>query len=301
MDSEINMDLVSIVIITYNSAEYIIETLESAKKQTYKNVELIISDDASKDNTLEICENWIAENKTEFVSTSIIRAIKNTGIPANCNRGVKAANGQWIKIIAGDDILLPGCIQDNIDFTQRNKEADIVMSNLVAFLDQTHPKEIVGIVKPKRPMFWASLVSSQAQYEAMLLEFCGNTPSFFTSKHVFLKVSFDEQFPYIEDYPFALNATKNGFRFLYNDKDTVMYRKRNNSVVHGSDQTLFGDFHEKSLAFNKIYRYPTLPSKRRKFEEFEYKRKRILNQLALNKNNILCRVVNKLSSYLNPY
>lgn len=293
--------LVSIVVITYNSADFVIETLESAKSQTYKNIELIISDDSSKDNTLEVCEKWLAENKNEFVSSTIVRAPKNSGIPANCNRGINAANGEWIKIIAGDDILLPGCIQDNINFTSTNQGAKIVFSNLVAFLDQTDPKEIVGTIKPQNPAFWSSLTSPEEQYKEMLIKFCGNTPSFFTSADVFLKVSFDEQFPFIEDYPFALNATKNGFMFLYQDKDTVMYRKRNNSVVHGSDQTLFGDFHEKSLSFNKMYRYPALPVKRRKFEEFEYQRKRILNQLALNKNNILCRIVNKLSSYLNPY
>ncbi len=51
--------LVSIVVITYNSAKFILETLESSKAQTYKNIELIISDDCSTDNTVEICQQWI--------------------------------------------------------------------------------------------------------------------------------------------------------------------------------------------------------------------------------------------------
>ena len=51
--------LVSVVIITYNSEKTIIETLESIKNQTYKNIELIISDDFSKDNTVEICKQCI--------------------------------------------------------------------------------------------------------------------------------------------------------------------------------------------------------------------------------------------------
>ena len=50
----INNPLVSVVVITYNSASTIIETLDSIREQSYKNIELIISDDCSKDNTVDI-------------------------------------------------------------------------------------------------------------------------------------------------------------------------------------------------------------------------------------------------------
>ena len=98
--------LVSISVITYNSSKYVIETLDSAKAQTYQNIELIISDDCSTDNTVEICKNWINDNKERFVRTELITVKKNTGISPNCNRANNAANGEWIKEIAGDEIEL---------------------------------------------------------------------------------------------------------------------------------------------------------------------------------------------------
>ena len=98
--------LVSIIVITYNSSKYVLETLESAKAQTYQNIELIVSDDCSIDNTVEICKEWIEKDKERFVRTELITAEKNTGIPANCNRGVKAAQGEWVKLIAGDDMII---------------------------------------------------------------------------------------------------------------------------------------------------------------------------------------------------
>lgn len=67
-----NKPLVSIVVTTYNSSKYVLETLESVKAQTYKNIELIISDDYSLDNTVEICKKWITENSDRFVNTKII-------------------------------------------------------------------------------------------------------------------------------------------------------------------------------------------------------------------------------------
>lgn len=55
--------LVSVIVITYNSAKYVLETLESIRVQSYQNIELIISDDCSKDNTIDICRNWIGKMK----------------------------------------------------------------------------------------------------------------------------------------------------------------------------------------------------------------------------------------------
>ncbi|MBH2024900.1 MAG: glycosyltransferase, partial [Flavobacteriales bacterium] len=80
--------LVSVVVITYNSSKYVMETLESVKAQTYENIELIISDDGSTDHTIEMCRVWLAQNNNRFPKTKLLTVEENTGIPANCNRGV---------------------------------------------------------------------------------------------------------------------------------------------------------------------------------------------------------------------
>ena len=80
--------LVSIIVITYNSSKYVLETLESAYNQTYQNIELIISDDCSTDDTVEVCKKWVDEHKDRFVRSEIITTPVNTGIPVNCNRGL---------------------------------------------------------------------------------------------------------------------------------------------------------------------------------------------------------------------
>ena len=118
-EDALEQPLVSIIVITYNSSKYVLETLESAKAQTYQNIELIVSDDCSTDNTVEICREWIEKNKKRFLRTELITSEKNTGIPANCNRGVKAAQGEWVKLIAGDDILCNNCIEANIEYAKK--------------------------------------------------------------------------------------------------------------------------------------------------------------------------------------
>ena len=108
--------LVSVVVLTYNSSKTVLETLNSIAAQTYKNIELIISDDCSKDDTLKKCKKWELKNKQRFTQIIIIRSNQNTGTAANGNRGANAANGEWLKFIAADDVLLPNCVHSNIDY-----------------------------------------------------------------------------------------------------------------------------------------------------------------------------------------
>jgi alpha-1,3-rhamnosyltransferase len=82
--------LVSVRVITYNSSKTVIETLDSIYNQTYPNIELIISDDCSKDDTVAICREWVNQHKERFARTEILTVPQNTGVSANINRSEKA-------------------------------------------------------------------------------------------------------------------------------------------------------------------------------------------------------------------
>ena len=131
--------LVSVFVITYNSSRFVLEALESIKNQTYKHIELIISDDCSTDSTVDLCKNWIEKNKERFVNSTIITVSANTGVSANCNRAVTAAKGNWLKGIAGDDVLLPNCIQDNVNYILQNPAVFFVQSKNI-LIDEASQK-----------------------------------------------------------------------------------------------------------------------------------------------------------------
>ena len=92
--------LVSICVITYNSSKTVLSTLESIKAQSYSNIELVISDDCSPDNTVEIVQQWLEENKSWFIRTELITVEKNTGVTGNVNRSCKNTQGKYVKPIA---------------------------------------------------------------------------------------------------------------------------------------------------------------------------------------------------------
>ncbi|MCG2794061.1 MAG: glycosyltransferase family 2 protein [Weeksellaceae bacterium] len=99
--------LVSICIPTFNGERYLQEALNSVKAQTYKNFEVIISDDDSKDKTLDICRKF--QSEVDF--PVFIYHHTPAGIGANWNNCVQHANGEYIKFLFQDDILDERCLE----------------------------------------------------------------------------------------------------------------------------------------------------------------------------------------------
>lgn len=97
--------LVSILIPTYNRAEYLEAAIESALAQTYSNFELIIHDDASTDNTSQILRPFRSHPRVR-----IIRTARNHGMIGGWNYLQAQANGEYLKFLASDDLLEPDCL-----------------------------------------------------------------------------------------------------------------------------------------------------------------------------------------------
>lgn len=102
--------LVSICIPTYNGEKYLEEALNSAASQTYKNIEIIVSDDQSTDRTLEICRQF----KEKSATPVYIHSHTPNGIGANWNYCIENAHGEYIKFLFQDDILENTCIEKQL-------------------------------------------------------------------------------------------------------------------------------------------------------------------------------------------
>lgn len=231
---ELKQPLISIIVITYNSSRYVLETLESVKEQTWKNIELIITDDCSTDNTLEICNEWVEHNKNRFVRTEIISVQRNTGIPSNCNRGVKNSCGQWIKLIAGDDILLKTCIEVNLEYVSKNSDAKFVVSELLEindngrFIKNKKEKDI----KEKMLRYFFHAKTAQAQLKAYVRwPVFLNAPSFFINKQLLIDIDyFDEDYKIFDDMPLIYRVNTYGTTIHFNNEPTIKYRIHDKAI-----------------------------------------------------------------------
>lgn len=218
--------LISVVVISYNSEKFIHDTLDSILQQTYPTIELIISDDASKDKTLEIAEHWLSKNKNRFVNTQILRSEKNRGISSNLNRGIRHASGKYIKEIAADDMLTPFCLENAYHICEENGY-DILFSNMVIFYDSCKSGRQEKL-KWNQDFFEKSVNEKKRQL-------CHNNilsaPTAFYKKQLIETVGyFDEYYKYMEDYPMWIKILENGYDLAGKDFVSVFYRKHDEGL-----------------------------------------------------------------------
>jgi alpha-1,3-rhamnosyltransferase len=230
--------LVSIIVITYNSAKYVLETLESAKTQTYQNIELIVSDDCSTDDTVEICRRWIEENKGRFVKAKIVTVDQNTGVSGNCNRGVKSAQGEWIKFIAGDDTLKEEALEKYIEYLKTHCDIEVLHCDCDLYDNKINSTSFIRQTNGKILLFNNPMIRSNHQYSLILRESPIYAPTTILKRNIINKYKFDEEIRNIEDKPLWITLTRNNIKLNFIPISLVNYRIHDLSI---------------QKAFNEIY------------------------------------------------
>ena len=128
--------LVTILIPTYNQEEFIAETIYSVLKQSYKNLEIIVLDDASTDNNPSIIQELA--NKDDRIIPVLSKL--NGGFSKNMNRGFELSKGEFIAKLDGDDIMLPDKILKQVEVLQNQPEVDLVLHDMEVFDSRTNEK-----------------------------------------------------------------------------------------------------------------------------------------------------------------
>jgi len=129
---KMSLPLVSICIPTFNGEKFISEAMDSAISQTYRPLEIIVSDDDSKDKTLEIITTY--KNKTD-IPIHIFHH-KPEGIGANWNNCVSHSNGEYIKFLFQDDLLEVNCVEKMVDAIIADKNIGLVFSKRKILYDK---------------------------------------------------------------------------------------------------------------------------------------------------------------------
>jgi glycosyltransferase involved in cell wall biosynthesis len=115
--------LVSICIPTYNGAKYLGEALDSAISQTYRPLEIVISDDNSEDNSLKIAKSFIGKSDIPIS----IYLHEPAGIGSNWNNCVAKSNGEYIKFLFQDDKLERACIEKMLSYFENDASISLVV------------------------------------------------------------------------------------------------------------------------------------------------------------------------------
>ena len=248
----------TVCVVSYNSSNTILETLDSIYCQDYDQIELIISDDGSTDQTVDICNEWILKKKTRFVHVEVISVSSNTGIPSNVNRGINKATGMYFKVIAGDDTLTPDCISYYVESFHKNPDKDILFS-LVQEFRVIDGQVVQGKIWPEKTEEISAFNRMSAEEQFLNLLDKGSiiaAPTLFAKTNFLKKNNFKELYRCFDDFPMWISLTRSGIQLQIADRVTVNYRK---SESLSGTQTVFYSrayFQSRSLFFwNECYDY----------------------------------------------
>ncbi|HWJ80104.1 MAG TPA: glycosyltransferase family 2 protein [Niallia sp.] len=111
--------LVSVITPTYNAEKYILETIQSVRKQTYKNWEMIICDDCSQDKTIEIVKREAKKDRR----IKLIQLEQNSGAAIARNTALKVAAGKYVAFLDSDDLWCTQKVEKQVSFMQEKNIA----------------------------------------------------------------------------------------------------------------------------------------------------------------------------------
>jgi len=204
-------ELISIITPLYNAEKYIKDTIESVINQSYKNWEMIIVNDCSKDRSQLIVEKYMELDKR----IKLVSLESNRGVAFARNTGIKAASGEYLAFLDSDDLWKPNKLSTQLDFMKQN---NYYFTFTGYEMINNEGVKLNKIIK----------VPSKLNYKRLLY---GNSIGCLTVMLNKSKIG-DIEMPAIrhEDYATWLNIVKSGITAYGLNENLALYRKANSSV-----------------------------------------------------------------------
>lgn len=215
-----NTPLVTVVCLCYNHEHFVVETLNSVIKQTYQNIELIIIDDCSSDNSVNVIKEWLKNHpEVPFIANE-----KNQGNTTAFNKGFKISKGDYIIDLAADDVLMEQCVALQINRFQNSSFENVgIVYGGLELIDENN--NYIGDFFELYNRNTSSLDNRSGDIYKGLLNMQNNvcSVSSMVKREVYNRFSgYDESLSY-EDYDLWIKTARYyNFDFI----DTILVKKR---------------------------------------------------------------------------
>ena len=245
--------LVSAIVLCYNQARFVTECLDSIKAQNYPNLELLVSDDASKDNSVAVIQAWLDKNSIPY---RFFKNEANRGICRTLNHAITQARGKYLAGIASDDIWFPHKTREQVQILERLPEKVGVVFSDALQIDEN------GKLLPKKFMEADARLDSSGTIPQGNIEQALWRGNFIAPMTTIIRAScyervglYDENL-FAEDWDMWLRMTRH-FDFVYSPEISAKYRIVRTSATRNDYGWLLDDMcktclkHLKSGELNK--------------------------------------------------
>lgn len=216
---------ISVIVPVYKVEKYIGACVKSICDQTFENIKIIVVDDETPDNSIEVAENILKESGRGY---KIVHR-KNGGLSAARNTGLEHADGEWISFIDSDDILHPKFLEYLYNAAIENA-SEISIVDKVEIID-SEPIDFISDIKkgqvyPKEEFLWKVLERKVVPF------FC----CFLIKRELIDKhyIKFNETVRYSVDQPIMWQLMIYSNKIVYNNSALYIYNLRPGSIMTGS-------------------------------------------------------------------
>ncbi len=240
-------ELVSICIPTYNGAAFLGETIKSAIAQTYSNIEIIINDDCSTDNTTEIIHAYAQQdNRIKYSFNK-----QNKGLIGNWETCIALSKGAWIKFIFQDDLIEPTCIEEMLAACKANNAKAGLCARSFIISPKAHPSFqkffSSEIIKPEhlfiRKNFYTADEIAYVLTPHLIRNVLGEPSTWLLHKQVFeTTAGFNPRMRQLMDYEFFIDCImRHGMMFLRKELVSFRVHDQSESSRNTNDKILHKD------------------------------------------------------------
>ena len=254
-----NKFIVTVGVALYNHEKYIIKCLESIVKQSYNNIELIVIDDGSKDNSFQVAKDYL-ENQ-DYNKNYKIYTRPNKGMCNTLNEIAQQSSGKYISFIGSDDYWMVNKIEEQMEFLENNPDIVLVHSNSIK-VDE-NDKEI-GFLD------YSSKENSGNIFKSIIFGKGGiNTPSHLYKTEIYNTIGYYDASLKFEDTDFWLRLTK-VFKIGFINKYHTYYRwhggnlSDSKNILHFYNEELI-KIYKKNIDDKNLKKYAILKMYRKSF------------------------------------
>lgn len=215
-------DLVSVVVPVYKVEHYIVDTLESIVNQTYKNLELILVNDGTPDNSIGVAKEYLLDKDIQW---KVVEE-PNSGLPTARNNGIKAAVGKWVICPDSDDYIAPQTIEKMVEAAKKHSVRCVFCG--YKNVDDAYIKE----APLKKDDVVTKLDIDLLRKKFLERRIIPLAPGMLLDKTVYDIIQYDKDCPHDEDIHFMWRLFYSISDVAYIDADYYNYRVRNSSMSY---------------------------------------------------------------------
>lgn len=229
---------ISIIIPSYNYEKFIKDAIESVLNQTFRDFELIIADDGSKDNSIEIIKKYL-NNKNVFLLTH--KENKNLGLSKTLKLALRHAGGEYVAFLECDDIWEKDYLEKKVQILDKFKQVGIVFNNVNVFGDENRINLLKDFFNTCAKKCSSKKYPSSLSKETLTLETISNFSSAVIRKEAFNELDFNAPIaPYLDWWLFSQITAKFDSYFI-NKKLTKLRLHPQSYIANTKDSISLND------------------------------------------------------------